>query len=110
MKGSFLYKYDDPEIEEWFNNQPPRSKSRALDQALNIIIAHYGTGDLFKAMAKESTIDNVKKSMMAHEPEPDMKKNEMKDSVHDDNKDTKYSKSKKQENKINGLEMLSGDL
>lgn len=56
MRHNFLFKYDDPEIAKWFNNQPQGTKAKALEQALNIIIANYGTGNLQKAIAKKAVL------------------------------------------------------
>ncbi len=56
VRHNFLFKYDDPEIAKWFNNQPQGTKAKALEQALNIIIANYGTGNLQKAIAKKAVL------------------------------------------------------
>ncbi len=33
VRHNFLFKYDDPEIAKWFNNQPQGTKAKALEQA-----------------------------------------------------------------------------
>ncbi|MCC4370504.1 hypothetical protein LMB49_03715 [Limosilactobacillus reuteri] len=67
MQHKFLFQYDDPEIDEWFANQPRRSKAKALEQALNIIIANYGTGNFMKAVAKKEVLNTKLNGLMLSE-------------------------------------------
>ena len=67
LQHKFLFQYDDPEITEWFANQPRGSKAKALEQALNIIIANYGTGNFMKAVAKKEVLNTKLNGLMLSE-------------------------------------------